>query len=135
MNRRDDDKEVKLPLTEEHLAVGRQRKRTGATRVELVTLEQSTAVDVPVAQEEVVVERVPIMRVVEAASPPRQEGDEWIIPVYEERIVATKQLFLKEEVRVRKLHSESVVRHEELVRKQEPRITRTAARGPAGEKP
>ena len=48
------------------------------------------------------IERRPVERPVPAAPPPRQEGDATIISIVEERSVITKQLFVVEEVIVRR---------------------------------
>jgi uncharacterized protein (TIGR02271 family) len=48
----------------------------------------------------VIVERVPVGRVVEAAPQVRSEGDTMVVPVLEEVLVVEKRLMLKEEVRI-----------------------------------
>jgi uncharacterized protein (TIGR02271 family) len=132
MTTKDDKEELRVPLVEEQLAVEKDRRSTGITRVQIETHEETRTLELPVVHEEVVVERVPIGRVVAAAAEPRLEGDMWFIPVYEERVVSTKQLVLKEEVRVRKLQTKDLVHHEEVVRTQEPRVTGPTSRQTTG---
>ena len=50
--------------------------------------------------EDVVVERIPIGRIVDAPPAPRQDGDTWIVPIFEETLVLEKRFLLKEEVHV-----------------------------------
>jgi hypothetical protein len=44
---------------------------------------------------------VPIGVVVQHRQPPRQEGDRYIVPVYEEQLVVDKRLVLRAEMRIR----------------------------------
>jgi uncharacterized protein (TIGR02271 family) len=77
--------------------------------VHVVPRVQTEVVDVPLAEEEVAVERVPVNRFVSAVQPVRQDGDVTVVPVYEEVLVVERRLMLKEEVRVRRQRR---VRHE-----------------------
>jgi len=58
--------------------------------------------DQPLRRDELVIEHVPIGRVIDEADVPqaRYEGDTMIVPVLEEVLVVQKQLLLKEEVRI-----------------------------------
>jgi uncharacterized protein (TIGR02271 family) len=57
-------------------------------------------VDEPLLREEVVIERVPIDRVVEGPIPVRYEGDTMIVSVLEEVLVVETRLRLTEELRI-----------------------------------
>ncbi|HSQ32117.1 MAG TPA: DUF2382 domain-containing protein, partial [Gemmatimonadaceae bacterium] len=75
----------------------------------------------PLSVETVEITHEPIGRDVDAMPPIREEGDTVIIPIVEERLVLERRLFLKEEVRVRRvrasrMHRENVtLRHHEVV--------------------
>jgi uncharacterized protein (TIGR02271 family) len=103
----------RIPVAEEQVRVDRETVETGRVRVRTAVEHEPVDIDVPVAAEELVVERVPAGRVVDAAAGPRVEGDTTIIPVYEERVVVQKELVLVEEVHVRRVSSEG--RHRERV--------------------
>lgn len=115
------DDEVVIPLLGEEVAVTKQLMETGRVTVTRVTREQSALIAEPLAQETVEITRQQIGRQVETMPAVRQEGDTVVIPIVEERLVTERRLFLKEEVRVRRLrasktHQESVtLRHHEVV--------------------
>lgn len=96
-----------IPVVAEELQVGRRSVETGRVRVTKLVKEHQEVVDEPVLTEEVVVERVPVNRVVEAAPQPRQEGETLVFPVLEEVLVVERRLMLKEEVRVTKRVTET----------------------------
>ncbi len=52
------------------------------------------------------IERVRLQQVVDVAPPVRQEGDTTIYPIVEERLVLTKELVLREELRVTRRNTE-----------------------------
>jgi uncharacterized protein (TIGR02271 family) len=92
-----------VPVVHEHVAVGKRSVQRGKVRVRKVVREGVAVVDPPLVREEVVVERVSLDRVVDAAPPPRHEGDTLVLPVVREVLV--KQLRLVEEVRITKRHA------------------------------
>jgi uncharacterized protein (TIGR02271 family) len=94
--------DVIVPLVREDVTVGKRFVTTGKVRVRKVVRGHVAVVDEPVVREDVVVERVPIDRVVDAPPPPRHEGDTLVLPVVEEILV--KQLRLVEEIRITKRH-------------------------------
>lgn len=53
-------------------------------------------------EETIEIERVPVNRAVHGRRDPYESGEFTVIPVYEERLVTVKQLFLKEEIRLRR---------------------------------
>jgi uncharacterized protein (TIGR02271 family) len=90
--------QIVVPIIEELIEVRKQMVDTANVRVTKTVHEHEETINEPLRRETVAVTRVPIERVVDTAMPPREEGDTLIIPVYEERLVVQKQLFLKEEV-------------------------------------
>ena len=112
--------EHSIPVVREEVDVSRRRRETGVVRIRKLVREHEVVLDEPVLREEVDVERVPVGREVEAAAPPRQEGDVLVVPVYEEVLVVRRQLMLKEELRIRRRastvpHAEKAVLREETL--------------------
>ncbi len=119
-----DEREIVVPLHEERLAVSKRRIDTGVVKVSRTTHEYEQLVDEALAREQVEVERVPIGKTVDKMPSVRDEGDILVVPVVEEVLVVERRLFLKEEVRIKKIHTSE--RHQEKVtlRKQEASVTR-----------
>lgn len=105
---------ITLPVRQEELQVGKRMVDTGrGVRVHKTVSEQERIIDEPLLREQLVVEHVPVGRVVDEASPPqaRYEGDTLVVPVLEEVLVVQKQLLLREEVRItRERHQASAPR-------------------------
>jgi uncharacterized protein (TIGR02271 family) len=118
-----------IPLHVEELSVSRRQTGGDTLQVSTVTREHERFVDEMLNHERVEIERVPIGRPVDAMPPVRQEGDTTIMSVVEETIVVERHLFLKEEVRIRRLRVSE--RHQETVvlRKQEAVIARVEPLG------
>lgn len=93
---------VVIPLVAEEVNVAKRVVEAGRVRVTKVVREEEQVVDQPLLREEVVVERVPMERIVSGPMAPRQEGDVLVIPLVEEVLVVEKRLMLREEVRVSK---------------------------------
>ena len=68
-----------LPVIEETLTVDTRPVETGRIRIRKVVREREELVDPPLLREEVIVERVPVNRVVEGPVPVRYEGDTMIL--------------------------------------------------------
>ena len=85
---------------EERIDVRTVTKETGGVRARTVTETEDVAVDADGWRQTVEVERVPVNRPVDAVQDVRVEGDVTVVPVYEEVLVVTKQLVLREEVRL-----------------------------------
>lgn len=116
-----EDGDVIIPLVAEELAVTKRVIETGRVAVTRVTRERSELIIEALAQENVEISREEIGRQVESMPVIRQEGDTVVIPIVEERLVIERRLFLKEEVRVRRVrtdtsHQETAsLRHHEVV--------------------
>jgi uncharacterized protein (TIGR02271 family) len=96
------NREERIPLAEERLVTRKHTVERGRVRIRTVIDENTRWIEESVASENVIVERIPIDREVEAVPPVRQEGDTTIIPVVDEVLVIERRLILKEEVRMRK---------------------------------
>ncbi|WP_210527105.1 DUF2382 domain-containing protein [Rubellimicrobium arenae] len=87
---------------EERVVLGKRVVDQGGVRVATRTEAHAETVRDTVEETSVEVERIPVGRFVDAVEAPRVEGDLTILPVYEERLVVEKRLFLVEEVHVRR---------------------------------
>ncbi len=90
----------KLTLVEERFKIVKKAVETGRVQVSTRVEERQETVRDTLRHEDVVVERVMIGRIVDAPPAPRQDGDAWIIPIFEETLVLEKRFLLKEEVHV-----------------------------------
>ena len=116
-----------LRLWEEEVSFDRERVETGRVRVRTITREHEETVEVPLTEEHIEVERVPIGREIEAMPQSRQEGDTTIVPVVEEVVVMRRKLVLKEEVHLRLVRSTEQHRESVTLRRQEAVIERLPA--------
>ena len=128
--------ETVLPLWSEEVAVSKQVVETGRVQVARVTHEREQLIDELLALETAEIERTRIGRQVDVMPVVREEGDTVIIPIVKEVLVVERRLFLKEEVRIRRVRSTE--RHQETVtlRHHEAVVTRIPVEAPAaGENP
>lgn len=98
----DETTEHVLPLVEERAVVSRRVEPGERVRVRVVTDTVDETASADVAREEVSVERRPCERPVDHVPEPRTEGDLTIVPVVEERITVQRQLFVTEELLIRR---------------------------------
>jgi len=134
--------QVVIPLLAEEVSVGKRQVATGRVKVSTVTHSREEQIEQLLESDRVEVERVPMGQVVPRIPEVRTEGDTTIIPVVEETIVLQRQLVLKEEVRVRRIHETQNYRENVVLRQQEAVITRVpednnpavAVAAPAAEK-
>ncbi len=112
-----------------------KRVRKTLVRATRQTSMRDVCVEAELAHDHVVVERVPVGRVVDAAPPIRQEGDVTILPVMEEVVVIERRLVLKEEVHFRRV--QTMQRFSEMVslREQTLTVTRTDMTVPGHDQP
>ncbi|OWJ69606.1 hypothetical protein CDV50_17005 [Haematobacter massiliensis] len=104
----EDGKDV-LPLVEERVSVTAEARVSGRVRVSTHTEAVDTLIPVDLAEVDVEVTRIPVDRAVDHAPDITTDGDTTIIPVMEERLVVTRQLFVREEIHIRRMtHRETV---------------------------
>ena len=117
--------EAVLPLFEEAATVGKRLRRTRVAASRTVSVRRED-VSADLAHDRVIIERVPVGRIVDAVPPVRVKDGVTIMPVVEEQVVVTRRLFLKEEVHIRQVRG--VTRHVATVelRRHEATVTRTA---------
>jgi uncharacterized protein (TIGR02271 family) len=108
-----------LPVIEEAIEVHTSPVEKGRVRIRKVVREREEVVDPPLLRDEVVVERVPINRVVEGPVSVRSEEDTLIVPLLEEVLVVEKRLLLKEELRITKRRVETRAPQRVTLRREE----------------
>jgi len=112
---------IVVPVIAEELDVQKRLVETGRVRITKVVHEREEVVNEPLFREEVMIERVPINRFVDAPIPLRYEGDTIIVSLLEEVAVVEKRLMLKEELRITRRQVEGhtpspvVLRREEAI--------------------
>jgi uncharacterized protein (TIGR02271 family) len=121
-----------VPIVEEQVEVGKRTVTAGRVHVAKEVHEVQAAVDLPLVQEHVQVERVPVERYLAEPVAPHYEGDTLVIPVMEEVLVVEKRLLLREEVRVTTVRQATPHRETVTLRKEQVAITREE---PASEAP
>ena len=120
------DNKITIPILEEQLKVSKKLIETAHVRLSKTINESIESLEVPLKEEEIVVNRVPkneLVDVMPAAS--RYEGDVLIIPVIKEVAVIEKRIMLVEEIHVSKKQTEKTETHEVTIRKEEVKVTRT----------
>ncbi|MGB6193012.1 MAG: DUF2382 domain-containing protein [Terracidiphilus sp.] len=116
--------QIIIPLHAEEVSIGKEHIATGCVKVSTVTHSRQQIIEQLLQSERVVVERVPVGKVVARAPDVRTEGDVTIIPVVEEAIVVQRQLVLKEEFRIRKIRQTHNYQVGVVLRQQHAVITR-----------
>jgi uncharacterized protein (TIGR02271 family) len=96
-----------LPVLAEALDVRTRPVETGRVRIHKTVQAREVLVDEPLLREEVIIERVPVNRVVEGPIPVRYEGDTMIVSVLEEVLVVEMRLLLTEELRITRQRTET----------------------------
>lgn len=91
---------VVVPVLQERLDIHTERHTEGTVRVRKQLHAHTETVELPGWTERTHVQRVAIDQPADAVQAPRQEGDVWVVPVYEERWVTVKQLYLSEELHI-----------------------------------
>jgi stress response protein YsnF len=125
--------ETVIPLAEETATVAKREVETGRVRVALTTETETVVARETLRGHSVEVERVPANRMLpegEPAPQSREEGDTLVVPVVEEVAVVVRRLVLREEVRLRFVHTEEPFAEEIAVRRQRATVERTALRDP-----
>lgn len=118
-----------IPVAQETATVTTRRVVTGRVRIETLTEEIEEAVAAELSHSEVEVIRVPVGRKVDAVPEISEADDLTIIPVVEERLVVTRELFLREEIHVRRVERRETIDVPVKTRRQTVRINRFSPEG------
>lgn len=90
-----------LPIMKEELSLSKRQLVSGRVRVSTQTESVEQMLSVDLSETEVEVVRVPIDRKIDRMPEVVTEGGLTIVPVVEERLVVTRELYLREEVHIR----------------------------------
>jgi uncharacterized protein (TIGR02271 family) len=115
-----------FPVIQEEAVIDKRVVETGKVTITKKISEHEEIVDVPLFQEKVEVERVPINQVVQERPLSRQDGETMIIPVVQEQVFYQKRLVLIEELHVRKQVVETHQPQKITLVKEEVEIKRSA---------
>jgi uncharacterized protein (TIGR02271 family) len=113
--------ELHVPVVEEQLAVDKRQVQRGSVHVHKDVIEDVQTVNVPLREEEIVVERHAVDRAVDASTIPAdafQESD-IEIPLRGEEVDVTKQAVVREEVDISKTVRERNEQVSDTVRREE----------------
>ena len=96
-----------VPVLEERLEVGRKTIETGKIMIDKHVHEYQEVLNESLLVRTFDVERVSFNQVIQSPPPIRYEGETTIYPLVEERLVLTKELVLREELRVTQRDTET----------------------------
>jgi uncharacterized protein (TIGR02271 family) len=117
-----------LALAEEQLAVSKREVERGRVVVRTRVEERDEVAEIELQQDEVTVECVPRGVLVETMPAVHEEDGVLIIPVVEERMIVTKQLILKEEIRITRHRRTELVREAVRLRSEQVAVERQQGR-------
>ncbi len=115
-----------IHVLEETARVEKREVETGRASIRIRVSEHDEAIQTLLKRQDVVVERIPVDRMVSEAPPIRQEGTMVIVPVMEERVVVEKRLFIKEELHIRINEAEHMDTQVLNLRREQADITHSA---------
>src|SRR5919199_3877796 len=107
-----------IELRQEELVPHTEMQEVGEARIRTWIQEVPARLEVDAYTEEVEVEHVPVGQVVSERKPPWQEDDVLIVPIYEEQLVVSKRLVLREQVRVRRVGTQRRELFEDTLRRE-----------------
>jgi uncharacterized protein (TIGR02271 family) len=93
-------------------------QEVGEARIRTWVEEVPGRLEVDAYTEEVEVEHVPVGQVVSERKPPWQEDDVLIVPIYDEQLVVSKRLVLREQIRVRRVGTQRRELFEDTLRRE-----------------
>lgn len=123
----DDAEHEIIPVVEETARVLTRQVVSGRVRITTQTEEIDHLLPVELAHVAVDVVRVPIDRRIDALPDVVTEGEVTIIPVVEERLVVTRELYLREEIHVRRIEQKETIDVPATTRRQIVQVERLPA--------
>ena len=105
--------EASFSVLEEQLDVQVRKNVTGIVRLEKTIRTHDALVDLELMRDTLSVERIPVNERIDEPAVTRYEGDIMIVPVMEEVVIVSRQLILKEEIRITR--RQELVRYEQTV--------------------
>jgi len=88
-----------VPILAEEVTLGKRRHES-VVRIAKKVLTRDVIVDDPLIRDTFEIRRVPVNKIIAEPVEPRQEGDVFIVPIFEEVLVTEKRLLLREEVHI-----------------------------------
>ena len=104
-----DASDLHIPIVAEEAHVGKRMVETERVRVRTVVDAHEHLFSDTLSIEALEIHRRPVERAVAVAPPPREEGDATVISLVEERLVVTRQLYVVEELVVRRVATQQPV--------------------------
>ena len=123
----DDPDTQSIPIIAETASISTRRVASGRVTISTRTEEIDRILPAELASVEVSVVQVPVDRKINSVPEVVAEGDLTIIPVVEERLVVTRELYLREEVHVRRVERTETVDVAATIRRQTVQIDRIPA--------
>lgn len=114
----DDPENQSIPIMAETASISTRRVASGCVMVSTQTEESDRILPAELASVEVSVVQVPVDRKINSVPEVVAEGDLTIIPVVEERLVVMRELYLREEVHVRRVERTETVNVAATTRRQ-----------------
>lgn len=105
----------RLELREEQLVPHKELREVGEVRIRTEVEEVPARAEAEVLRERLRLQHVPVNEAVKDRVAPWEEDGAYIVPVYEERLVLTKQLVLREYLRVERVPAMERQQFEETV--------------------
>jgi uncharacterized protein (TIGR02271 family) len=110
--------EQTLELREEQLVAHKELREVGEVSVRTELEDVPGRLEVDAYREEIIVEHEPVGQVVSERDQPWEEDGVLVMPVYEEQLVVTKRLVLRERIRVRRVATTERQLFEETLRRE-----------------
>ena len=92
--------ELRIPVVEETVQVGVRKRQTGSVKIRTHVDAEHLLLKQDLHESRVDIRRVPINQKVDRAPAERMEGTTRVLPVFEERLVIVKELWLVEELHI-----------------------------------
>ena len=127
--------DLRVQRSEEEASAGVREREAGSVKARKSVRTEREVVRVPKRREEVDIERIPVEGEAREASGATEADigeDEVVVQVFEEEVVITKRVVLKEEIRLRKRVAWDEETVEVDLRKEEVDIGDSTERGPQG---
>jgi uncharacterized protein (TIGR02271 family) len=121
--------DLRVQRSEEEVRAGLRRREAGQVNVKKSVRTEREVVRVPKWREEVDIERVPVEGEASTATEADIGEDEVVVQVFEEEVVVTKRVVLKEEIRIRKRVAWEEETVEVDLRKEEVEVDDQSGRG------
>ncbi|MCA1647611.1 MAG: YsnF/AvaK domain-containing protein [Chloroflexi bacterium] len=118
LNAADPEPAQSIELREEQLVARKELREVGNVEVRTELDDVPGRLEVDAYREEVEIEHEPVGQVVSERGQPSEENGVLIVPIYEEQLVVTKRLVLRERLRIRRVGTTDRRLFEESLRRE-----------------